>query len=67
MKIALTLSLFVSLFFGDFIDFYEQVGNNTNYTIHPEEILADNFALAIMEVSSLPSPWVVEEIRSKLQ
>ena len=24
-------------------DFYDQIGNNTRYTIHPEEILADNF------------------------
>jgi len=27
--------------------FFEQVGRNTNYIIHPEEILADNFALLV--------------------
>lgn len=28
-------------------DFFQQVGNNTQYLIHPEEILADNFALLV--------------------
>lgn len=28
-------------------DFVEQVGRNTQYVIHPEEILADNFALLV--------------------
>lgn len=53
--------------YGDFRDFYDQVGTNTNYTIHPEEILADNFALAITEASGLPSTWVVDEMKSKLK
>ncbi len=53
--------------YGDFTDFYEQVGNNTNYTIHPEEILADNFALAILGAGSLPSRWVVDEIKLRLK
>jgi hypothetical protein len=29
--------------------FFEQIGRNTNYVIHPEEILADNFALLILD------------------
>ncbi|NUO00792.1 MAG: hypothetical protein HUU01_09260 [Saprospiraceae bacterium] len=29
--------------------FYEQIGDNTDYIIHPDEILADNFALLAME------------------
>jgi predicted metal-dependent hydrolase len=53
--------------YADFTDFYEQVGNNTNYTIHPEEILADNFALAILGAGSLPSRWVVDEIKLRLK
>jgi hypothetical protein len=36
--------------------FFEKVGRNTQYIIHPEEILADNFALAILERSAVPSP-----------
>jgi hypothetical protein len=26
-------------------NFYDQVGNNTGYIMHPEEILADNFSI----------------------
>jgi hypothetical protein len=43
--------------------FIEQVGKNTRYIIHPEEILADNFALLILEDRNVPSPEVIEKIR----
>ncbi|QSH42351.1 M48 family metalloprotease [Lentisphaerota bacterium ZTH] len=33
---------------GEVSGFFEQVGRNTFYVIHPEEILADNFALMIV-------------------
>lgn len=42
-------------------DFYTKIGKNTNYTIHPEEILAENFAQYITDLP-LNSPWVVEEL-----
>ncbi|MFK7947416.1 MAG: hypothetical protein AB8G11_07500 [Saprospiraceae bacterium] len=29
-------------------NFYEQIGTNTNYIIHPNEILADNFAMLVL-------------------
>ena len=29
--------------------FYEQIGDNTDYIIHPDEVLADNFALLLLE------------------
>jgi hypothetical protein len=50
---------------------YEQIGRNTEYIIHPEEILADNFAaLALASgaglLSSLPSPHVLERMRAIL-
>ena len=49
-----------------------QVGNNTGYLIHPEEILADNFALLYREtvtpgVTRIRSPEILERIRSVLQ
>jgi hypothetical protein len=47
--------------------FYEQVGKNTGYIIHPEEILADNFALLVLGQPNLPSPRVVEKIRAILK
>ena len=42
--------------------FFEQVGQNTSYIIHPEEILADNFALLVLRQNNLPSPRVLTKI-----
>ena len=47
---------------------YEQIGRNTDYLVHPEEIVADNFALLALESltgrqAPLPSPAVAERIR----
>lgn len=47
--------------------FFEQVGKNTQYIIHPEEILADNFTFAILNKSGLQNPEIVNEIKKKLQ
>lgn len=47
--------------------FFEQVGKNTQYIIHPEEILADNFAFAILNKSGLPNPEIVNDIKKKLK
>ncbi|QDU56017.1 eCIS core domain-containing protein [Aeoliella mucimassa] len=47
--------------------FFEQVGNNTGYIIHPEEILADNFALLAMKREKLPSPEVTEKMAKILK
>ena len=33
-------------------DFYRQIGDNTNYIIHPDEIMADNFALLALSKSN---------------
>ncbi len=46
--------------------FYEQIGRNSSYIIHPEEILAVNFALIVTGETEFPSPGVVEGIRSVL-
>jgi len=41
-----------------------QTGANTGYLIHPEEALADNFALLIVGSDRpVPSPWVLERLR----
>jgi hypothetical protein len=42
--------------------FFEQVGKNTDYIIHPEEILADNFALLVLSRKDVPSPEIVDKI-----
>jgi hypothetical protein len=46
--------------------FFEQVGRNTNYVIHPEEILADNFSLLILGERSVPSPEILEKMQGIL-
>jgi len=43
--------------------FFEQVGNNTDYLIHPEEILADNFALLVLGRHDVASPQIPEKMR----
>lgn len=53
--------------FNQISDFFNQVGRNTQYIIHPEEILADNFVLAILNISGLKSPQIVYEIQQKLK
>jgi hypothetical protein len=47
--------------------FFEQVGRNTNYIIHPEEILADNFVMLLHGRANLPSPHVVQRLGQLLQ
>ena len=47
--------------------FFEQVGRNTRYIIHPEEILAENFVFAILNKSGLPNPEIVNDIKKKLK
>jgi hypothetical protein len=46
-------------------NFYDQIGNNTNYIMHPEEILADNFVLwmiATKNPNRLRTPTVVQNM-----
>jgi hypothetical protein len=47
--------------------FFEQVGRNTQYIIHPEEILADNFALFVLQEQDVPSPEVIEKLTATLR
>lgn len=42
--------------------FFEQVGLNTDYIIHPEEILADNFALLVTKRNKPRSPQILERM-----
>jgi hypothetical protein len=46
--------------------FMEQVGRNTDYIIHPEEILADNFALLVLNEHNVASPEILEKMREVL-
>ena len=42
--------------------FYEQIGKNTDYIIHPDEILADNFSYLFFGITELKSPEVVRKM-----
>jgi hypothetical protein len=46
--------------------FIEQVGMNTQYIIHPEEILADNFSLMVLKESNVPSPRILRKLEEIL-
>lgn len=53
--------------FDEVDEFYKQVGRNTRYIIHPEEILADNFSFAVLNKTGLPSQEIVSQIQKKLK
>ena len=42
--------------------FFEQIGNNTSYILHPEETLANNFVFLITEKQGLTNPEIPEKI-----
>jgi hypothetical protein len=46
---------------------FEQIGRNTEYVIHAEEILAANFELLVQGSSGARSPEVLERIRAELK
>ena len=47
--------------------YFEQIGHNTDYIIHPEEILADNFALLVLGSGNVKSLDVLDRIRALVQ
>jgi hypothetical protein len=47
--------------------FGEQIGQNTKYIIHPDEILADNFVHLILQTEKLASPQIVERMGERLK
>ncbi len=42
--------------------YFDRIGRNTNYIIHPEEIMADNFEFLVSGRKNLPSPKIASEI-----
>lgn len=46
--------------------FRDQIGENTDYIIHPEEILADNFVLLVFADKEVRTPRIVNEMRRVL-
>ena len=48
-------------------DFMRQIGRNTGYIIHPEETLADNFWMMVLESSAIRDRWVTEKLSELLK
>jgi len=46
--------------------YFEQIGANTDYIIHPEEISAENFALLVMNADDLPNPELLVAMREAI-
>ncbi|NBC05775.1 MAG: hypothetical protein GVY26_01110 [Bacteroidetes bacterium] len=54
-------------------DFHQKTGGNTDYIIHPDEILADNFVLLVYRLAGLPADVdedgrrILDQLQHKLQ
>jgi hypothetical protein len=46
--------------------FMEQIGRNTRYIIHPDEVLADNFVIVVQGKTGVASPEILARIRAAL-
>ena len=47
--------------------FFEQIGQNTQYIIHPEETLAENFALLVSDAKNVKSPEILNKMKAMLK
>jgi len=47
--------------------FFEQVGKNTQYIIHPEEIMAENFVIALENKTDIPDQQIVDQVKEILR
>ncbi len=52
---------------GQISGFYEQIGKNTGYIIHPEEILADNFSMLLRGETAATSPEILDRLQTALK
>jgi hypothetical protein len=46
--------------------FHDQIGKNTSYIVHPDEILADNFVHLVNQTKELQSPEIITALRKHL-
>ena len=51
----------------DVKDFFDKVGKNTGYIIHPEEVLAENFVIAFQGKDPVKTPAVRDRFREVLK
>jgi len=43
--------------------YLDKIGHNTEYIIHPDEILADNFVLFVNNSENIESLWLIKEMK----
>ena len=48
-------------------DYLRLAGGNTDYIIHPEEVLAGNFVLLIKKIDNLPDMEIIEKMKAILK
>jgi hypothetical protein len=46
--------------------YIQQIGRNTGYIIHPEEVLAENFAMLVLGAGKAPSPEILKKLQDEL-
>ncbi len=51
---------------NDVWNFYEQVGRNTNYIIHEEEICADQFVMLLNQNINIPNPELIKSMKKAM-
>lgn len=51
----------------DLKEYFNKVGRNTSYIIHPEEIMASNFDLLVTGAKDLPNPEIIDAFREVLK
>ncbi len=52
---------------GTVADFFAAIGQNTDYIIHPEEVLAENFVFVMLGRADLPNPEIPARLKSWLK
>ncbi|TAF34617.1 MAG: hypothetical protein EAZ57_02540 [Cytophagales bacterium] len=57
----------VLLDFREVGNLYEQLGKNSEYNIHVEEIAADHFDMLLREVKDLPNPEIISNMKLLLK
>lgn len=48
-------------------NFYEQIGKNTDYILHAEEVSADHFELLLNQQKGLPNPELIEAMKNVMK
>ena len=47
--------------------YMKKIGRNTDYIIHPEEIMACNFSYMAMQLTDIPNPEILDSMKKVLQ